>query len=79
MADRLLALGWIARTETVFEGGGDGRGPDACGGGTGAPTVADELGFHSLGQCMRALGEAVRPLLSRFGDAKVEADLERFE
>ncbi|WP_436923852.1 tRNA(Met) cytidine acetyltransferase TmcA [Halosimplex amylolyticum] len=41
--------------------------------------VADELGFHSLGQCMRALGEAVRPLLSRFGDANVEAELERFE
>ncbi|WP_415382625.1 tRNA(Met) cytidine acetyltransferase TmcA [Halosimplex sp. TS25] len=41
--------------------------------------VADDLGFHSLGQCMRALGEAVRPLLSRFGDANVEAELERFE
>ncbi|WP_459195082.1 tRNA(Met) cytidine acetyltransferase TmcA [Halosimplex sp. J119] len=41
--------------------------------------VADELDFHSLGQCMRALGEAVRPLLSRFGGANVEAELERFE
>ncbi|MFB6140089.1 MAG: tRNA(Met) cytidine acetyltransferase TmcA [Halosimplex sp.] len=41
--------------------------------------VADELDFHSHGQCMRALGEAVRPLLSRYGDAYVAAELERFE
>ncbi|PSQ20701.1 tRNA(Met) cytidine acetyltransferase [Halobacteriales archaeon QS_9_67_15] len=41
--------------------------------------VADELDFHSVGQCKRALGEAVRPLLSRFGDANVETELERFE
>ncbi|WP_123537344.1 tRNA(Met) cytidine acetyltransferase TmcA [Halosimplex salinum] len=41
--------------------------------------VTAELGYHSDGQCMRALGEAVRPLLSRFGDANVEAELERFE
>jgi len=41
--------------------------------------VAAELGFHSKGQCMRALGEATRPLLSRFGGPKVAAELERFE
>ncbi|QLH84229.1 tRNA(Met) cytidine acetyltransferase TmcA [Halosimplex pelagicum] len=41
--------------------------------------VAEELGFHSHGQCMRALGEATRPLVSRFGGPKVAAELERFE
>jgi len=41
--------------------------------------VADKLGFHSTGECKRALGEAVRPLLSRFGDEYVTAELERFE
>ncbi|WP_436929647.1 tRNA(Met) cytidine acetyltransferase TmcA [Halosimplex halobium] len=41
--------------------------------------VADELGFHSHGQCMRALGEATRPLLSHLGGPKVAAELERFE
>jgi tRNA(Met) cytidine acetyltransferase len=39
--------------------------------------VAEELDFHSRGQCMRALGEATRPLLSRFGGSKVTAELER--
>jgi len=41
--------------------------------------VAAELDFHSHGQCMRALGESTRPLLSRFGDSKVAHELERFE
>ncbi|ELZ25605.1 hypothetical protein C475_10393 [Halosimplex carlsbadense 2-9-1] len=41
--------------------------------------VAEELDFHSTGQCMRTLGEATRPLLSRFGGPKVAAELERFE
>ncbi|WP_436906653.1 tRNA(Met) cytidine acetyltransferase TmcA [Halosimplex marinum] len=41
--------------------------------------VADELDFHSHGQCMRALGEATRPLLSHLGGPKVAAELERFE
>ena len=41
--------------------------------------VAEELDFHSHGQCMRALGEATRPLLSRFGGSKVAAELERLK
>jgi tRNA(Met) cytidine acetyltransferase len=41
--------------------------------------VTDELGFHSTGECKRALGEATRSLLSRFGDENVETELERFE
>ncbi|QLH79251.1 tRNA(Met) cytidine acetyltransferase [Halosimplex rubrum] len=41
--------------------------------------VAAELNFHSHGQCMRALGEATRPLVSRFGGPKVGAELERLK
>ena len=41
--------------------------------------VSEALGFHSVGQCKRALGEAIRPLLSRYGDEYIEAELERFE
>ena len=41
--------------------------------------VTEALEFHSVGQCKRALGEAIRPLLSRYGDDYVEAELERFE
>jgi len=37
------------------------------------PAVADELGFHSAGQCMRALGDAYEPLVDRYGS---EAALE---
>ncbi|TMT86385.1 tRNA(Met) cytidine acetyltransferase [Haloterrigena sp. H1] len=29
--------------------------------------VADRLGYHSTGQCMRALGDAVCPLVDRYG------------
>ncbi|WP_128478205.1 tRNA(Met) cytidine acetyltransferase TmcA [Halorussus pelagicus] len=37
------------------------------------PEVADELGFHSAGQCMRALGDAYEPLVDRYGgDAAAE-------
>ncbi|WP_134669943.1 tRNA(Met) cytidine acetyltransferase TmcA [Halorussus marinus] len=35
--------------------------------------VADELGYHSAGQCMRALGDAYEPLVDRYG---TEAALE---
>jgi tRNA(Met) cytidine acetyltransferase len=42
-------------------------------------TVADELDYHSHAECMRALGQTVRPLLSRYGDATVQNELERFE
>ncbi|PSQ03329.1 tRNA(Met) cytidine acetyltransferase [Halobacteriales archaeon QS_4_69_31] len=41
------------------------------------PSVAAALDFHSTGECMRALGAATRPLLSRFAPPTV--DLERFE
>jgi len=37
------------------------------------PAVANELGFHSAGQCMRALGDAYEPLVDRYGS---EAALE---
>ncbi|WP_436344392.1 tRNA(Met) cytidine acetyltransferase TmcA [Natronorubrum sp. FCH18a] len=36
-------------------------------------TVAERLEYHSTGQCMRALGDAVRPLVDRYGsDAALE-------
>ncbi|QPV62304.1 tRNA(Met) cytidine acetyltransferase [Halosimplex litoreum] len=41
--------------------------------------VAEELDFHSHGQCMRALGAATRPLLSRFGGSKTTQELERLK
>ncbi|MFB6086964.1 MAG: tRNA(Met) cytidine acetyltransferase TmcA [Haloarculaceae archaeon] len=40
--------------------------------------VAEALDFHSHAECMRALGEAVGPLLSRYGDAFVRDELERY-
>jgi tRNA(Met) cytidine acetyltransferase len=43
------------------------------------PSVADALGFHSTAECMRALGEATRPLVSRYGSPKVGDELERLE
>jgi len=42
-------------------------------------TVAEELDYESHAGCMRALGDAVRPLLSRYGNPFVRNELERFE
>ncbi|AEH35358.1 tRNA(Met) cytidine acetyltransferase TmcA [Halopiger xanaduensis] len=41
------------------------------------PTVAERLEYHSPGQCMRALGDAVCPLVDYYGaDAGVDAAIE---
>jgi tRNA(Met) cytidine acetyltransferase len=40
--------------------------------------VADELEFHSTGECMRALGDAYQPLLDRFGDAAAHREADRY-
>jgi tRNA(Met) cytidine acetyltransferase len=45
----------------------------------GWPTVADELGFHSTGQAMRALGEAFRPLVDRYGNEAAREERRRFD
>ncbi|MFB1062777.1 tRNA(Met) cytidine acetyltransferase TmcA [Natrinema sp. H-ect4] len=38
-----------------------------------AETIAERLEYHSSGQCMRALGDAFRPLVDRYGtDAALE-------
>ncbi|WP_135825828.1 tRNA(Met) cytidine acetyltransferase TmcA [Halorussus ruber] len=42
------------------------------------PRVADELGFHSAGQCMRALGDAYEPLVDRYGNEAAEAEKRRY-
>ncbi|MFD1562440.1 tRNA(Met) cytidine acetyltransferase TmcA [Haloarchaeobius amylolyticus] len=41
-------------------------------------SVADRLGYHSTGQCMRALGDAVCPLVDHYGDAPALEVRERF-
>jgi tRNA(Met) cytidine acetyltransferase len=41
--------------------------------------VTEELDFVARSECMRALGAAVRPLLSRYGDSVVAEDLKRFD
>lgn len=41
-------------------------------------TVADELGFHSPGQCMRALGDAYEPLVDRYGGEAALAEKRRY-
>jgi tRNA(Met) cytidine acetyltransferase len=40
--------------------------------------VADELGYHSTSQAMRALGDALRPLVDAYGTAAAKAELSRF-
>jgi tRNA(Met) cytidine acetyltransferase len=42
------------------------------------PDVADELGFHSAGQCMRALGDAYGPLVDRYGDEAAAEEKRRY-
>ncbi|WP_096388976.1 tRNA(Met) cytidine acetyltransferase TmcA [Halopenitus persicus] len=41
--------------------------------------VADELGYESTRQCLRALGAALGTLLDRYGGAVVAAERDRFE
>ncbi len=41
--------------------------------------VADELGFDSHAECMRAFGAAIEPLVDLYGDPWVTADRERLE
>ena len=42
------------------------------------PAVAEELAYVSTGQCMRALGEAYRPLVDRHGDRATFEVRERY-
>nr|WP_256390978.1 tRNA(Met) cytidine acetyltransferase TmcA [Natronoarchaeum rubrum] len=41
-------------------------------------TVEERLGFHSSGQCMRAVGAAFRPLVDRYGGDVALAERERY-
>jgi tRNA(Met) cytidine acetyltransferase len=41
--------------------------------------VTAALGFDARSECARALGQTVRPLLSRYGGTLVEDELERYE
>ncbi|MFB6354023.1 MAG: tRNA(Met) cytidine acetyltransferase TmcA [Halobacteriales archaeon] len=41
-------------------------------------TVADELGFHSRAECMRATGMAFRPLVEAYGTEAALAERERY-
>jgi tRNA(Met) cytidine acetyltransferase len=40
--------------------------------------VAEELGYHSTGQCMRALGDAYKPLVDAHGTAAAREERERY-
>ncbi|SEO70995.1 tRNA(Met) cytidine acetyltransferase [Halogranum amylolyticum] len=40
--------------------------------------VADELGYHSTGQCMRSLGDAYKPLVDAYGSDVAHAERERY-
>jgi len=42
-----------------------------------ARAVADELGYHSTGGCLRALGDAVEGLIERHGTDAARAELDR--
>ncbi|MDR5674063.1 tRNA(Met) C34 N-acetyltransferase TmcA [Halalkaliarchaeum sp. AArc-CO] len=44
-----------------------------------AETLADELGYHSRGECLRALGRAYRPLVERFGGDAAREERSRYE
>ncbi|MEF8779902.1 MAG: tRNA(Met) cytidine acetyltransferase TmcA [Haloferacaceae archaeon] len=44
-----------------------------------ASDVAEELGYHSRGECLRALGRAYRPLLTRYGGSVAREERERYE
>ena len=40
--------------------------------------VADELDYHSTGQCMRSLGDAYKPLVDAYGSDVAHAERERY-
>ncbi|WP_458187626.1 tRNA(Met) cytidine acetyltransferase TmcA [Haladaptatus sp. NG-WS-4] len=42
------------------------------------PQVADELGFHSTGEAMRALGSAFQPLVDQYGNDAAQEEIERY-
>ena len=42
-------------------------------------TVADDLGYVSTRQCMRALGEAYRPLVDRYGGDAADEERRRYD
>jgi tRNA(Met) cytidine acetyltransferase len=42
-------------------------------------TVADDLGYVSTRQCMRAFGEAYRPLVERYGNEAAREERRRYE
>ncbi len=41
-------------------------------------SVADELGFHSPGQCLRAVGDALAPLVDLYGDDAAREERDRY-
>jgi len=43
------------------------------------PEVAASMGYHSVGNCLRAIGESYRPLVDRFGGEVALEDRERFD
>ncbi len=42
------------------------------------PAVADELGFHSAGEAMRALGAAFQPLVDAYGNEAAMEEKRRY-
>ncbi|AUX09763.1 tRNA(Met) cytidine acetyltransferase [Halalkaliarchaeum desulfuricum] len=44
-----------------------------------AESVAEELGYHSRGECLRALGRAYRPLVERYGGVTARDERGRYE
>jgi tRNA(Met) cytidine acetyltransferase len=41
--------------------------------------VTDDLGYVSTRQCMRALGEAYRPLVDRYGGDAADEERRRYD
>ncbi|PSQ57568.1 tRNA(Met) cytidine acetyltransferase, partial [Halobacteriales archaeon SW_7_71_33] len=44
-----------------------------------ADAVADRLGHHSAGECLRATGEALATLVDRHGGPTAERERERYD
>jgi tRNA(Met) cytidine acetyltransferase len=44
-----------------------------------ADEVAGQMGFHSTGQCLRAVGDAIAPLVDGYGGRAARAERERYE
>jgi tRNA(Met) cytidine acetyltransferase len=86
---RRLALAWLADPETASAGGSGGeRALDARGErllvrrvlqARDWETVAGELDYHSASGARRAVGEACRPLVERYGGSVARAERERYE